>query len=389
MKEFGRAAAIIDISCIANNIKVIRGLVSEKTRIMAVVKANGYGHGIYEVAVEAIGAGANWLGVATAAEGVLLRGRGIVCPILVMGPTFEEEFEGLVVNDLVATVFSIDVAKKLASVAAGLGKAVEVHIKIDTGMNRVGYTNHDDKDIDEIIEISRLDNIILGGAFSHLATSDSDPVFAKEQFARFMHMIDRLSERGLHIPIKHISNSGGIIGFSDFNLDMVRAGVLIYGLAPNSLVSGAYELERLGFLPALTLKSRIAHIKMVKAGESVGYSRNYIAKTNIQVATIPLGYADGISRQLSNRGKVLINGVLCDIIGNVCMDQFMVDATLANARLRDEVVIIGQSVQSSQDGQSSQSRIWAEDVAGWQNSINYEVATSISDRVTRLYSRPF
>ena len=376
MITFGRAAAVVSPAAIANNIGVIRGMVGPKVRIMAVVKANGYGHGIYEASRAALDAGADWLGVATVTEGVFLRRWSIMAPILVLSPAFEEEFENIILNDLSSTIFSLNTAEKLANVAEYLERAAKIHIKIDTGMNRVGYTGGAPDIAAEIAEISLLKGITIEGIYSHFAASDANVDFTQEQFSRFMHIIGTLEDFGLHIPIKHISNSGGILGYPECNLDMVRSGVLTYGLAPNSLAEGAEELARLGFVPALTLKSRVAHVKTVKAGESVGYSRNFVAKSDLRVATVPIGYADGLSRQLSNRGRVLINGIFCDIIGNVCMDQFMVDATAADAKLRDEVIIIGES---------GKNRILTEDVAKWQKSINYEVATSISERVARFY----
>jgi alanine racemase len=220
-----------------------------------------------------------------------------------------------------------------------------------------------------------LPGIQVQGIFSHLATSDSDAAFAKLQFMRFTHLLQELERVGIRIPIRHIS-SGGVLNHPEFNLDMVRCGVLTYGLAPCSTQEGAAFLRQLGIHPALTLRSRVACVKTVKAGESVGYARNYTTTRDTVVATVPVGYADGISRQLSNKGKVLINGEVCNIIGNVCMDQLMVDATPANPALRDEVVFIGQSGAHS---------IFAEDVAKLQCSINYEVATSMSLRIPTYY----
>jgi alanine racemase len=376
MITFGRAAAAVSSAAIANNIGLIRKMVGPSVRIMAVVKANGYGHGIYEVSRAALDAGADWLGVATVTEGIFLRRWNIMVPILVLSPAFEEEFENIILNNLASTIFSLDTAKKLAHVAGYLERTAKVHIKIDTGMNRVGYTGNAAAIAAEIAEIARLEGIVAEGIYSHFAASDSNPNFTREQFARFEHIIGTLEDFGLHIPIKHISNSGGILGYPECNLDMVRSGILTYGLAPNSLSEGAGELARLGFVPALTLKSRVAHVKTVKAGESVGYSRNFTAPRDLRVATVPLGYGDGLSRKHSNRGRVLINGIFCDIIGNICMDQFMIDTTEIDAKVRDEVIIIGES---------GKNRIWAEDVAERMESINYEVVTSISERVARFY----
>jgi len=295
----------------------------------------------------------------------------------VLSPAFEEEFENIILNNLSSTIFSLDTAKKLSHVAKYLERDAKVHIKIDTGMNRVGYTGDAEAIAAEIIEISHLSGIVIEGIYSHFAASDANAEFTREQFTSFMHIIEVLeNQKGLHIPIKHISNSGGILGHRECDLDMVRAGVLTYGLAPNSLAEGAKELARLGFLPALTLKSRVAHVKTVRKGESIGYGRKYVAKDDITVATVPIGYADGVSRMLSSKGKVIINGTLCNIVGNVCMDQLMVDATGADAKLRDEVTFIGR------DGEH---QISAEDVAAQQGTINYEVATSLSLRVPAYY----
>jgi len=376
MITFGRAAAVVSHAAIANNIGVVRKMVGPSVRVMAVVKANGYGHGIHEVSRAAVDAGANWLGVATVTEGIFLRRWNIMVPILVLSPAFEEEFENIILNDLSSTIFSLETAKLMSDVARYLERDAKIHIKIDTGMNRVGYTGDAAAIAAEIVEISKLPGITVEGIYSHFAASDANIEFTQAQFARFMHIITALEDFGLHIPIKHISNSGGILGYPECNMNMVRSGVLTYGLAPSSTVKGAQEMAQMGFVPALTLKSRVAHIKPIKAGETVGYSRNYTAPRDMLVASVPIGYGDGLSRQLSNSGQVLINGVFCDIIGNVCMDQFMVDATEASAKRRDEVIIIGES---------GNARIWAEDVAARQKSINYEVATAISERVARFY----
>jgi len=376
MVTFGRAAAVVDTAAITSNIGVVRDMVGPKCAVMAVVKANGYGHGIFEASKAALNGGANCLGVATVMEGVFLRRWDITAPILVLSPAFEEEFENIILNKLASTIFSIEKAKNLSTIAGYLEQDAKVHIKIDTGMNRVGFTGDAADIAQEIGEIMKLPGIVVEGIYSHFAASDANPEFTTEQFERFMHIIGVLENHGLHIPIKHISNSGGIINHPKCNLDMVRSGVLTYGLAPSSLVEGAKELVGRGFKPALTLKSRVSHVKTVMPGESVGYSRNFWPDNEIKVASVPLGYADGLSRQLSNRGKVLINGVICDIVGNVCMDQFMVDASNVDCKVRDEVIIIGQSKDE---------RIWAEQVGDWQRSINYEVATAISERVARFY----
>ncbi|MCL2579030.1 MAG: alanine racemase [Oscillospiraceae bacterium] len=379
MEKHARAAAVINLDHVAGNIGAIRKMISPKTMIMAVVKANGYGHGSLEISAAALEAGADWLGVATVSEGVTLRGAGITAPILVLSPAFEEEFEPIIQHDLASTFFSLSGCQRLSQMAGLLGKTAKVHIKIDTGFNRIGYRLDDmDAVAGEILTISKLPGIEIQGVYSHLATSDSDPEFVGEQLSRFLEMIDKLAAAGLTIPIKHISNSGGVLGHPECNLDLVRCGILIYGMAPDSKPEGANRVEGLGFRKTLTVKSRVAHLKTVKKGESVGYSRNYFARKDISVATIPIGYADGFSRHLSNVGKVLICGRYCDIIGTICMDQFMADVTGVPVEVGDEVVIIGKS---------GENQILAEDVAGWRGTINYEVAACLAQRIPKYYVR--
>ncbi|MCL2852977.1 MAG: alanine racemase [Defluviitaleaceae bacterium] len=380
-EKFARAALVINLEHLAGNIKSVKKLIDPKTMIMAVVKADGYGHGILAVSRAALEAGAAWLGVATVKEGSTLREHGIDAPILVLSPVFEEEFEDLLRYGLTSTIFSLAACEKLSQTAQSLGKHAGIHIKIDTGMNRVGYNSFDtDTIVRELSVISQLPNIEVGGIYSHFATSDSDAAsdlaFVKEQFSRFMNVLQTLEAAGLCIPIRHISNSGAILNHPECNLDMVRLGTTMYGFSPCSTPEGVAELRKSGIYPVLTLKSRVAHVKTVKKGESVGYARNYTAKYDIVVATVPIGYADGIARLHSNNGKVLINGHFCDIIGNVCMDQLMVDSTGSGAKLRDEVVFIGQS---------GDHRITAEDVALLRKTINYEVATTLSLRIPTYY----
>jgi len=344
--------------------------------IMAVVKADGYGHGAREIAKTALEAGAAWLGVATVQEGLALRDAGIEAPILLLSPVFEEEYEA-VLHTLTTPFFSLASCEKLSNLAVRLGKTADIHIKIDSGMNRIGFDAlNPDAVVSEILAISALPNIKIGGIYSHFANSPSDVEFTNTQFARFRNILQLLEKAGLHIPIKHAANSGAVLYHPECGLDMVRCGILLLGMAPCSSPEGAAKLKDFGFLPITTLKSRASQVKTVKKGESVGYSRTYYAEEDITVVTIPIGYADGISRQLSSKGKTLINGQVCDIIGRVCMDQLMINATGANAKLGDEVILIGQS---------GDKRILAEDVALLQGSINYEVSTSLSLRICRQY----
>ena len=377
MSDFSRAKVAVNLSDIAGNVKAIRKMIRPGTKIMAVLKADAYGLGMLRAAQAVLGAGADWIGVATVDEGITLRRAGVFVPILVFAPVFEQEYESAILEDLTTTFFAIAPCQKLSQVALRLGKTAKVHIKLDTGMARIGYTLEDmDKAAGEILAITKLPALKVGGIYSHLATSDSDPAFVARQLASFLRMTNKLEGMGARIPLKHISNSGGVLNHPECNLDMVRCGIMVYGMAPCSSRQGVARLEQMGFKQAFTFKSRVSQVKTVRKGESVGYSRAYFAKKDITVASVPVGYADGLSRQLSNKGKVLINGQYCDIIGNVCMDQFMADATGAGAQVGDEVVIIGSS---------GGERLLAEDVAGWQSSINYEVATALSLRVPKRY----
>ena len=348
---------------------------------MAVVKANGYGHGILQVSRTALDAGATYLGVATVKEGVDLRDNGITAPILVLSPIFEEEYDEALLGDLAVTVFTYDDCKRLSQIATELNKTATIHIKVDTGMNRVGYkANHPTCDITsiatEIASVTTLPSINLEGIYSHFASSGSDREFSAQQYNYFTQILQQLKTLDINIKITHISNSGGILHHPEYNLDMVRCGIILFGMCPESTLEGATALEAMGFRPALSLHSRIAQIKTIKKGESVGYSRNFVAQEDTVVATVTLGYADGITRHLSNVGKVIINDKICNIIGNICMDQFMVDATGTDAQAGNKVTLIGSDKTK---------RVSMETLADLAGTINYEIATSLSLRIPTYY----
>ena len=376
--EYTRGAAIIDLTIIHKNIQIVKKMLGQN-KLLAVVKANAYGHGMDRVAQTAQAAGADWLGVANVSEGVQLRRVGIEMPILVMGPAFPQEYADIVQNGLVATIFCKDSAIALSQTAAKIGKMAKIHIKLDTGMGRIGFLawkEEREESIRHILDISKLQGLIIDGIYSHLAASESNPEFSYEQYERFSYTVSCLAKTGLHFPYIHIANSGGILHHPDFSHNMVRAGMLIYGLSPESTNKGAANLAHHGILPALSLKSRLAMMKPFAAGRSVGYGRNFFAESDIVVGTVPIGYGDGISRALSNRGKILVNGKYAPIIGNICMDQFMVNLSGIDAKMGDEIVMIGKSGENC---------ISAEDVATWSDTINYEIVTNIMERIPRLY----
>jgi len=375
-ENYGRSFLEVNTARLKANVKCIGGIAAPGVKLLAAVKANAYGHGMVPFARACLDAGVGYLGVSSVCEGVTLREAGINAPVLVMGAVFHVEHTDLISNNLVSAVFCLNSAKDLSESAKKMDKVAKVHIKVDSGMGRIGF-KCDDNAVCDILRIAKLPNIEIEGIFSHFAASESNADYTKEQFERFMWVVDRLSKRGLEIPIRHICNSGGTLLYPEYHLDMVRCGMLIYGSAPCSTREGAAELaEKYGILPTLSLKSRVSHVKTIYKGDSVGYSRNFIASADMEIATVPLGYGDGISRALSNKGKVLINGRVCPVVGNVCMDQFMVDATAAGACVGDEVVLIGTQGENS---------ISAVEMAAWYGTINYELLTGLSARLVRYY----
>jgi len=382
MVKYKRGAVIVDLSIITNNIRAIKSIVHKNTGLMAIVKANAYGHGMQAVAkaCQKAEAPADYLGVATTEEALQLRNYGIMLPILIMGAVFCDDYEDLVKNNISLTIFNLKDAKILSNISKKLCKTAKIHIKIDTGMSRIGYSAWEEdlqSSLSEIEEIYKLPNIYVEGIFSHLASSESNPRFSYEQYGRLKHILKEITKIGLHIDIIHISNSGALLNYRNFDNNLVRAGVLLYGMSPHSTAFEAQKLKGYNIKPALTLKSHVTQVKPLRKGRSVGYGQNFIAKQDIVVATIPLGYGDGISRQLSNSGKVLINGEFANIIGNVCMDQFMVDIShIKNVTQNSEVTLIGGCGKNT---------ISSEDIAKWQNTINYEVLTCLMARLPRVY----
>ena len=362
----GRAYANVNLKKLKSNYDAVHKLVPHETMVMAVVKADAYGHGMVEIATALQSHGCKWLSVASAEEAVTLVEHKIHADILVMGVCFDAQIDEIISLGIRLTVTSLDFAKRVSENAVKRGIDAYIHIKIDTGMNRLGFKEN----FEEIIEMAKLPNLVLEGIYSHFAMSDGCDDFTNQQFAQFIDIIDHLKKQGVTFKIRHIANSGAVLEHPEFSLDMVRVGVLIYGLSPCSTSAGAKRLRDLGILPILSLKSHVAHVKMISAGESVGYGRTYIASHDMEVATIALGYGDGVSRALSNKGSVIINGTLCPIIGTVCMDQLMVASS--GAKPGDVVTYIGE-------GQNS------EEIATIQGTINYEIVTSISQRVIRKY----
>lgn len=373
-----RTWAEINLDAISNNIKQIKKSLNKNTKLMAVVKADAYGHGFFEVSKSILNSGADAFAVATTDEALQLRKSGFDIPLLILGVIFKDDVEKIIQNDIMPVVFGNNFAKFISDTAVKLGKKAKIHIKLDTGMSRLGYVCTQEENIDKIcnsiLEISKLQNIEIDGIFTHFSKADeSDRTYTDLQFKRFMSVVSRLEDMGIKIPTKHVCNSAGIILYPEYQLDMVRCGIITYGLAPSDDV----DITRLGLKPAMTLKSVITNLKRVHTDSPVSYGGNYIAIDNTKIATIGIGYADGYSRILSNKAKVLINGEYANIIGNICMDQCMADVTkINNVNIGDEVILFGN------DGNNT---ITVESVAQLMGTINYETICVVGKRVPRVY----
>ena len=340
MKIQSRIYAAVNLDAVLYNLENMKKNISENTKIIAVLKADGYGHGAVPIAREIQSLPYIWgIVVATVEEGMELRNAGIQKPILILGYTYEEDYDTIVREDFRPAVFKKSMAQKLSQAAVKAGKPVNIHIKIDTGMTRIGY--RDPKtDVPEILEISRLPGIRIEGLFTHFARADeTDSAPAYRQLEKYGEFLKKLETAGLSIPLKHCSNSAGIIRIPEANLDAVRAGVILYGMYPSDEV----EKEPVPLKPAMEIKSHIAYIKTVEPGTQVSYGGTYTTQRPTRIATIPVGYADGYARGLSNRGSVLIHGRRAPILGRVCMDQFMVDVTeIPEAKELDEATLLGK-----------------------------------------------
>ena len=377
--------AEVDLKAIAHNIRSLRKLSNPSARLMAIVKANGYGHGANEAAKTALDNGAALLGVARAHEGVSLREAGFDVPVLVMSHSPPSIAKTLVDFDLIQTVSSQQGAEALNSAAAKLDKKITIHLKVDSGMGRLGIQpdcrrcNTEGLDaassaVEEVASIVRLPHLELEGIFTHFATADdADKTYANQQFEIFMDFIEDLKRAGIDPPVKHAANSASIIDLPDTHLDMVRAGIAIYGLWPSPQV----DKSRIDLKPAMALKTRVAHLKKVPAGQKFSYGIIYETAIPTTIATLPVGYADGLNRLLSSNGHMLVCGKKAPIVGRICMDQIMLDVGhIPEVELDSEVVIFGKQGEES---------ITVDDYAARIQTINYEVVCSITSRVPRVY----
>ena len=375
MNTNSRVCAYIDLDAVRSNVAAVQNRVGDDVKVMVILKADAYGHGAVPIAKALEDSCAYAYGVATVEEGLQLRDNGISKPILVLSYAFPDLFETAVKNCIDLTVFQYETAKQLSETATKLGKKAGVHLKIDTGMHRIGLIPCDES-LEEIKQIAALPGIEIKGIFSHLACADfADKSFAEKQKQLFNSFVSRINDAGIAIPIRHIYNSAALMDFDDGYLDMVRCGIVTYGLDPSDEV----KFENLPTTPVMQIKSHIAYIKKVCVGDTVGYGAAFMAKRDTLVATIPCGYGDCYPRLLTNKGRVLINGHSAPVIGRVCMDQFMVDVTdIPNANQGDEVTIVGTDCGVT---------LTVEELAKTAGSFNYEYVCDITKRVPRVYIR--
>ncbi len=370
----GRACALIDLQAMMHNFQEMRRQVGEDQKICAVIKTNAYGHGAVRIAQRLEDESFIWgYAVAAASEAMELRSAGIRKPILILGYVFEEDETELIRHDIRPAVFTMEMARRLSDKAQQLHKTAVIHLAVDTGMTRIGMADTEES-IALACRISRLPGISIEGIFTHFARADeADKTSALNAYRRFADFTDALEHAGLRIPIRHCANSASILELPQVRLDMVRAGITVYGIYPSD------EMDRQSsrLYPVMQLKSHISYIKTVPAGTPVSYGGTFVTEKNSRIATIPLGYGDGYPRSLSNRGYVLICGKKAPICGRVCMDQFMVDVTdIPEAKQHSEVTIMGEDhgVMLSVD-----------ELSRLSGRFPYEFVSLIMPRVPRIY----
>lgn len=376
MKQYNRVYASINLDAIAYNMEQMEKRIGGKTQIMVVIKSDGYGHGAVPIAELSEEVDYVW-GYATASldEAKVLREAGIKKPILVLGCVFPDQYEDMINFDIRGAVYTWEMAQGMADAAKKLGKTAVVHIKIDTGMGRIGF-KVDEESADIIRDIWQMNHISVEGLFTHFSKADeTDKNYTKMQHEKFIWMKQALQERGVEIPYLNCDNSAGIIDFPDLKHDLVRAGISLYGMYPSDEV----EQEVIDLHPALELISHVTFVKDIEAGTAISYGGTFVSEKPMRVATIPVGYGDGYPRSLSNKGEVLIRGRRARILGRVCMDQFIVDVTdIPDVQFMDRVTLVGR------DGEE---HICVEELSGLSGRFNYEFVCCLSKRIPRVYTK--
>lgn len=377
---FKRTWAEINLDNAEHNFKVIRKNISDKTKMCCVIKADAYGHGAIELAKLYESAGADFFAVSNLEEALELRYGGSTLPILILGYTPASYAKELAENNISQAVLSLEYAKELSKSAVSLGVTVRVHLTIDTGMSRIGIMCQDierDDAAGQAFEVFNLGGLEVEGIFTHFAVSDEKEEgrsYTEHQLGCFNYLVGTLKEKGVDTDkiICHCSNSAAIMDYPQAHIDMVRAGIILYGLAPSGKLKGQLDLK-----PAMEIKSVVAHIKYIEKGTDVSYGRTFTADKRMKIATVPIGYADGYIRNLAKDAFMIVNGKKAKVVGRICMDQCMIDVTdIDNIEVGDVVTVIGK------DGGEE---ISTDDVAAWTGTINYEVVCLVGKRVPRVY----
>lgn len=375
LDKYYRVYATVNLDAIYKNVANLKANTKKNTKLIAVIKTDGYGHGAVPVA-RTIDELVDGYAVATIDEGVNLRKNGLTKPICILGYTHESQFARAVKYDIRPAIFEFDSAKKLSDVAVREGKKAKIHIAVDTGMSRIGFQIKEES-VDIIEKISKLEGIDIEGIFTHFFASDElDKNSAYEQYNKFYDINKKLKDRGLDIKVKHCSNSAAIIDMQDVNMDCVRAGIAMYGMYPSDEVNK----QKVILYPAMELKSHVVYVKDIEAGTGVSYGATFVSDKKMRIATIPVGYGDGYRRSLSGKGSVIIKGMRAPILGRVCMDQFMVDVThIPDVKAGDEVTLMGR------DGNET---ISAEELADMaKETFNYELVCDFGKRIPRVFYR--
>lgn len=376
MKTYSRVYAKIDLDAIAYNMEQMKQNIRPETKVMAVIKADGYGHGAVQIAEMMERWNYIWgFAVATLDEAVVLRTEGIQKPILVLGCVFPDQYMEMLKHEIRMNIYTEEMAESISRMAAREGKTAYMHIKLDTGMSRLGF-GINEQSAETIKRISKMPNVNMEGIFTHFTKADEkDKSFTKKQIQEFVWMTERLKEKNVRFTYEHCSNSAGIIDVPEANFDIVRAGISTYGLYPSEEV----DKTNVKLKPALALKSHVAFVKEIESGTPVSYGGTFVAKEKMKIATIPVGYADGYPRSLSNKGYVLIRGKKAPILGRVCMDQFMVDVTqIEGVSFGDKVTMIGK------DGNEI---LPVEVLSELSGRFNYEFVCDLGKRIPRVYVR--
>lgn len=362
--------AEVNLKAIKSNFHTLKKIAGSDTKMLCVVKADAYGHGMIEVARLLEKEGTDLLGVASIGEGILLRRSGIKKPILIFENALPQNAHFILEHRLTATVCTIELAEALNKAALKRKSSVAVHIKIDTGMGRLGIWH--EEALQFIKRCHRLQGIFIEGIYTHFPVADIDKSFTQNQIHVFVKLIEKIYSFGVSIPLRHASNSMGLSAFHVPQLNLVRPGLAIYGMLPRPSLA-----KRISLKPALSVKTRVMFLKQIPEGRSISYGRTFIARKPMGVVTLPIGYGDGYFRIFSNNARVIIHGKLCPILGRVTMDQIIVDVSKCKSvKIGDEAVVLGRVERAS---------VTADDLARWANTINYEVTCSLGNRLTRIY----